>query len=325
MVVTRRVRGLSAAAGSLALVGGLGVGAAVAPAASSAPRSASGTPGPAAVAVPAVRLPMAVRLPRPVRHAPVEQWSAAPAAGALTVRHARVRSRLTLTVARGATLAVTGVLSRASSGARLVGRRVELYLRTPDSGAWRHAATLRTSSRGRIAYLVRQRPLLQLTLRFGGDRSFGPAASVTVVPAPSATRLDRRLVAALGKARSAARRAGLSLVVNSGWRSWAKQQRMYAAAVRRYGSDRAARRWVLPAQESTHVRGLAVDLGTPAAAAWLALRSGRYGLCRSYAGEAWHFEYRPDWIRAFGGRCPAPVRTPGDPDPLSPAPRIAVV
>jgi D-alanyl-D-alanine carboxypeptidase len=95
--------------------------------------------------------------------------------------------------------------------------------------------------------------------------------------------------------------------------------------VRRYGSDRAARRWVLPPQESTHVRGLAVDLGTPSAAAWLAVHGAPFALCRAYADEAWHFEYRPDWVAAVGGRCPRPVATPGDPDPLSPAPRVPVL
>ena len=126
-------------------------------------------------------------------------------------------------------------------------------------------------------------------------------------------------------ARAAARRAGLTLVLNSGYRSWAKQQQMYEAAVRRYGSPRIARRWVLPPQESTHVRGLAVDLGTPAAAAWLHRARGEVDLCRAYGDEPWHFEYRPDWVAAFDGSCPPPVPLPGDPARCSPRPRVAVV
>ncbi|HYJ74182.1 MAG TPA: D-alanyl-D-alanine carboxypeptidase family protein, partial [Kineosporiaceae bacterium] len=185
-------------------------------------------------------------------------------------------------------------------------------------------ATLRTSSSGRVTYRIADRPLLQITLRYAGDYRFTPAASVTVVPDPSATAMRPALVRALARARAAAKRAGLPLVVNSGFRTFAKQERMYRAALARYGSARAARAWVLPPQESTHVRGLAADIGTPATAAWLTRHGAAFGLCRAYGDEPWHFEYRPDWIRAFHGRCPAPVPLPGDPDPLSPAPRVAV-
>jgi hypothetical protein len=238
----------------------------------------------------------------------------------------RLVTRLTVTARPGPTVAVVGVLSRYSTAARIPRRFVKVYLRTADTGAWQRVATLRTSLRGRVEFDVRNRPRLQVTLRFAGDPWFGPAASPAVVPEPTGARgLSPSLVRALGTARTAAGRVGLRIVVNSGFRSWAQQQQqMYDAAVRRYGSARAARRWVLPPQESTHVRGLAVDLGTPAAAAWLDVRGARFGLCRAYGDEPWHFEYRPDWIAAFGGRCPAPVTTPGDPDPLSPAPHVPV-
>ena len=199
-----------------------------------------------------------------------------------------------------------------------------VYVRTADTGRWRAAATLPTSSRGRITYRIKDTGRLQITLRFTGDQRYRPAASITVVPDPSATALRPALVRALARARTAAKRAGLTLVINSGYRSFSRQARMYEAAVRQYGSARAARKWVLPAQESTHVRGLAADIGTPATAAWLNRHGAAFGLCRAYGDEAWHFEYRPDWVAAFHGRCPAPVPLPGDPDPLSPGPRVPV-
>jgi zinc D-Ala-D-Ala carboxypeptidase len=236
-----------------------------------------------------------------------------------------LRSRLALTVTGGAGLTVVGVLTRASNGDPATRRPVVVYVRTADTGPWRAAATLRTSSRGRVTYRIKNRPLLQITLRFDGDRRFLAAASVTVVPEPSATAMRPGLVRALARARAAAKRVGLALVVNSGYRDFAKQERMYRAAVRRYGSARLARTWVLPPQESTHVRGLAADIGTPATAAWLNRHGAAFGLCRAYGDEPWHFEYRPDWVAAFHGRCPAPVPLPGDPDPLSPAPRVAVL
>jgi hypothetical protein len=232
-------------------------------------------------------------------------------------------TRLTITVTGGKILTVSGVLSR-RAGQRVSGRWIAVYVRTADTGAWGQARLLRTSAAGRVEYRIVARPDQQFTLRFLGDRTYRAAASPTLVPAPSARGLDPGLVKALAAARSAARKAGFSLVVNSGYRSWAKQQRMYDNALWTYGSARAARKWVLPPAESTHVRGLALDVGTPAAAAWLTAHGARWGLCRTYGDEAWHVEYRPDWVRAFGGRCPATVPTPGDPDPLSPQPHVPV-
>jgi hypothetical protein len=302
MGISRRQAAAVALVGAVG-VGTVGVGAVGVGTASAAPAS----PAPAGLST------------------PVSARTSGSAASRALAATGYLRSRLSLTVTRGSTLTVVGVLTRASNGDPATRRPVVVHVRTADTGHWRAAATLRTSSRGRITYRIKNTSLLQITLRFKGDRRFLPAASVTVVPDPSATALRPGLVRAVAKARAAAKRAGLSLVVNSGYRSFGTQARMYEAAVRQYGSARIARRWVLPAQESTHVRGLAVDIGTPATAAWLNRHGAAFGLCRAYGNESWHFEYRPDWVAAFHGRCPAPVRLPGDPDPLSPAPRVAVL
>ena len=95
---------------------------------------------------------------------------------------------------------------------------------------------------------------------------------------------------------------GVELHVTSGWRSRAEQQQLFEAAVATYGSAAKARRWVLPPGESEHVRGGAVDVGPPAAAAWLEQHGVRYGLCRRYANEPWHFELLAP---AKGQPCPA--------------------
>jgi D-alanyl-D-alanine dipeptidase len=225
-------------------------------------------------------------------------------------------------VTRGRRATLSGVLTT-SGGRPVAGRTVTAWWRAADIGTWR-SWSLRTDAQGRVSRRVGDRPNLQYTLRFAGDARYGRAASAALVPAPSATGLSPALVRGLARARAAARRAGIGLVVNSGYRTWARQQAWYDAAVRRYGSPRAARLWVLPPEESTHVRGLAIDVGPPATAAWLARNGARFGFCRTYANEAWHFEYRPRWVRASGGRCPAPVAVPGDPDPLSPRPRVPV-
>ena len=123
-----------------------------------------------------------------------------------------------------------------------------------------------------------------------------------VQPPPEAGSIDPALSHALEKAKIAARAAGLDLQVSSGFRSVAAQQRLYDQAIATYGSTDKARRWVLPPDESDHVKGVAVDVGPRAAAAWLEEHGVRYGICRRYVNEWWHFERLAP---AIGQRCPA--------------------
>src|SRR3954470_11173379 len=270
MKVQHRSR-LAAGTGVLAALLAVGVGAVVAPGAASAPVASPVTvavPGGSAVDDPAYPHSAAAtaRTVAPAVVAPVV--AGAGVAGAVRAV-ARPATRLSLTVRpRGGAFALTAVLARAASGARLGRRTLAVWTRTTDTGRWRLVQRLRTDGRGVAVARLADTPQLQVTLRFAGDSTHAPAASVMLVPRPGpAKALDPRLVAALGKAGAAARRAGLTLVLNSGFRSWAKQQQqLYDAAVRQYGSARVARRWVLPPQESTHVRGLAADIGMPAAA-----------------------------------------------------------
>jgi LAS superfamily LD-carboxypeptidase LdcB len=121
-------------------------------------------------------------------------------------------------------------------------------------------------------------------------------------PKPGTRGLEPSLSLAFNQARTAALAAGLDLRVNSGLRSVAEQQRLYDEAIAKYGSPEKARRWVLPPAESSHVKGLAIDVGPPAAATWLEKYGVRYGLCRRYVNEWWHFERLAP---AVGQRCPA--------------------
>ncbi len=121
-------------------------------------------------------------------------------------------------------------------------------------------------------------------------------------PRPEPGAIDPALSRAFGSARAAALAAGVDLQVTSGFRSTATQQRLYNRAIARYGSPENARRWVLPPAESAHVKGLAVDVGPRAAAAWLEKHGVRYGLCRRYVNEWWHFERLAP---AIGQQCPA--------------------
>ena len=115
-------------------------------------------------------------------------------------------------------------------------------------------------------------------------------ASVLDLDDPQIARLDSALRDALEAAATAASAEGVPLVVRSGWRSATTQERLLKAAVVRYGSLSEAERWVLPPDQSAHVRGGAVDIGPAGAAAWLEQAGNRWGLCRRYDNEYWHFE-----------------------------------
>ncbi|MEV6280228.1 D-alanyl-D-alanine carboxypeptidase family protein [Nocardia sp. NPDC051832] len=110
---------------------------------------------------------------------------------------------------------------------------------------------------------------------------------------PSTANLDPELRGALREAAVDAAADGVELVVNSGWRSAAEQERLLRAAVSKYGSATEAARWVATPATSAHVSGEAADIGA-AGAAWLSEHGARYGLCQIYTNEPWHFEFRPE-------------------------------
>lgn len=124
---------------------------------------------------------------------------------------------------------------------------------------------------------------------------------------PGVVRLDHELLAALREAARDAGEEGITIVVNSGWRSPSYQQDLLDDAVAEYGSEEEAARWVATPETSPHVSGHAVDIGPRAATDWLAEHGASYGLCRTYANEPWHFELRRE---AVGGHCPPPYDDP---------------
>jgi zinc D-Ala-D-Ala carboxypeptidase len=124
---------------------------------------------------------------------------------------------------------------------------------------------------------------------------------------PGVARLDPALLGALRSAATDASSDGEELVVDSGWRSPAYQQRLLREAVAKYGSEAEATRWVATPETSAHVSGDAVDIGPSGAAAWLSEYGAAYGLCRIYGNEPWHYELRPE-APAHG--CPATYADP---------------
>jgi D-alanyl-D-alanine carboxypeptidase len=147
-----------------------------------------------------------------------------------------------------------------------------------------------------------------VVLGCGTDDNLGPSGKPIFRPAvhlpPSEAaihRVDPDLRAAFNSAAYDARADGVTLVVNSGWRSRTHQQRLFDEAVQKYGSEEEARRYVAEPDSSAHVTGDALDIGPPEGAAWLGSHGSAYGLCQMFANEAWHFEL----ATSPGGTCPA--------------------
>jgi hypothetical protein len=104
-------------------------------------------------------------------------------------------------------------------------------------------------------------------------------------------------------AQAAAKRVGVTLAITSGFRSYATQAALFAEALTKYGSVAAASKWVLPPNLSHHVLGLALDINypnDPKSTKWLEINGSKFGICRVYTNEWWHFE----GVVPPGGHCP---------------------
>jgi hypothetical protein len=91
------------------------------------------------------------------------------------------------------------------------------------------------------------------------------------------------VAAAFDRMATAATRAGVALLVNSGFRSDAEQARLFAA--------NPDPRWVAPPGQSLHRCATELDLGSDAAYAWLAAHAQDFGFVRRYSWEPWHFGF----------------------------------
>jgi LAS superfamily LD-carboxypeptidase LdcB len=122
-------------------------------------------------------------------------------------------------------------------------------------------------------------------------------------PAEDLTGLTDGARAAFAAARTEALwRHGQLIGLTSGYRDPAVQQRLFDEEVRRSGSPALARMLVLPPEESSHVKGIALDVRPTEGARWLEEHGARYDLYRIYDHEWWHFEYR-------GASVHTPLRT----------------
>lgn len=79
-----------------------------------------------------------------------------------------------------------------------------------------------------------------------------------------------------------------ALYITSGYRDDALQAKLYADAIKKYGSPEAASKWVAPPGHSNHNRGLAADLGGDMAVAHQL--APMFGLYFPMSWENWHVE-----------------------------------
>jgi hypothetical protein len=116
-------------------------------------------------------------------------------------------------------------------------------------------------------------------------------------------KLDRTFEVRFLAAQAAAKSAGFNIRITSGFRSQQLQERLFSDAVKKYGSESEASKWVLPKEISNHPWGTAIDVNYPGdrtAVKWLEENGSTFGLCRVYENEWWHFE---------------PIIAPGEPCP----------
>ncbi len=100
---------------------------------------------------------------------------------------------------------------------------------------------------------------------------------------------------AFDRMSAAASHAGVTLLVNSGFRSDAEQAALFAA--------HPDPKWVAPPGHSLHRCATELDLGPESAYGWLAANASRFGFVQRYSWESWHYGY---------DRPPAPCSTAGN-------------
>jgi hypothetical protein len=138
----------------------------------------------------------------------------------------------------------------------------------------------------------------------GEDKSLG--ARKVSAPANEASELNFHVKNRFLAAQSKARKEGINLVITSGFRTAARQEYLFQRAIQKYGSEKEASKWVLPPDKSHHPDGIALDVNYPGnqvETKWLEKNGYKFGLCRVYKNEWWHFEP----LVAPGEACPALV------------------
>ncbi|MFB7874760.1 M15 family metallopeptidase [Nocardia sp. NPDC056064] len=162
-----------------------------------------------------------------------------------------------------------------------------------------------TTVLGRVAdrILVTTMAAAVVTALGAGLADAQPGAREQSQSAAGTEGLDPALAAAYTLAEQQAHAEGVPLSITSGYRTPEQQEQLWQDGLATYGDPAEARRWVLPPAESTHVSGHAIDVGPQTGAHWLETNGNRWGLCRTFDNEWWHFEL----VTVPGTACPPTV------------------
>jgi len=142
---------------------------------------------------------------------------------------------------------------------------------------------------------LRNRALQSLNIKSATDDPSGylstvlasgkPASHITGMQSDFAGKLAKMLASMPEELKG-------QITINSGFRSIERQQELWLAALKKYGSPEAARKWVAPPGNSQHNKGYAADLayGSDAARQWAHANAAKFGLSFPLANENWHIE-----------------------------------
>ena len=117
------------------------------------------------------------------------------------------------------------------------------------------------------------------------------------------TEINPQLLARFLSAQAAAKAEGITMSIDSGYRSLETQNYLFNRAIKEHKTPEEAIKWVLPGDLSRHPWRLALDVNLhheKSGASWLEANGATFGLCRVYENEWWHFEP----LIAPGGICP---------------------
>lgn len=108
-------------------------------------------------------------------------------------------------------------------------------------------------------------------------------------------RLTREAAAGFNNILTIAKSRGIDVKVTSSYRSVAKQEYLFNKALKKYGSERAARKWVAPPGKSRHNYGKAIDMhmyrnGKKVAQSEFDEIIAQAGMYRPMSWEGWHVE-----------------------------------
>jgi hypothetical protein len=195
-------------------------------------------------------------------------------------------------------LSKAAYLARARAAAVAVGRANGAAVRAqdvvfPDDSSFA-PTRVRISIQGELSIRGRENERDVVPARATAEAEIGGAGGTQPLEAggggysgPLAYRQGKPMrpdvAVAFDRMEVAARRAGVTLLITSGYRSDAEQAQLY----KRHPDPK----WVAPPGRSLHRYGTELDLGPPAAYGWLRRNAGRFHFIQRYEWEAWHFGY----------------------------------